>query len=54
MMHDIKLENILFLDIETVPAAESFDELNQRQKKLWEARSGYLRKDGEEMILSQN
>lgn len=30
-----KLTNILFLDIETVPAKEDFDELSQRWKNLW-------------------
>ena len=47
-MQDIKLENIMFLDIETVPAAESFDGLNERMQKLWDSRSAYLRKDGED------
>ena len=48
MMLDLKLENILFLDIETVPSAGSFQELSERQKKLWEVRSAHLRKEGEE------
>jgi len=48
MMHELKLGNVLFLDIETVPFVESFDELNERQKKLWDTRSAYLRKEGKE------
>lgn len=48
MIRDLKLENILFLDIETVPAAELFSDLSERKQKLWEIRSEYLRKDGEE------
>ncbi len=48
MMHDLKLENVLFLDIETVPSVESFSELSVRQKELWEARSSYIRKEGED------
>ncbi|MFC2112480.1 3'-5' exonuclease [Bacteroidota bacterium] len=47
-MQDLKLENILYLDIETVPAVDSFDGLTGRQQELWDARSAYLRKDGEE------
>lgn len=47
-MHDLKLENVLFLDIETVPSVESFSELSVRQKELWEARSSYIRKEGED------
>jgi predicted PolB exonuclease-like 3'-5' exonuclease len=48
MTGDLKLGNILFIDIETVPVAESFDALGERMRKLWEVRSAYLRKDGEE------
>jgi len=48
MMHELKLGNVLFLDIETVPFVESFEELNEQQKKLWDARSVYLRKEGKE------
>ncbi len=48
MTDALKLENVLFLDIETVPMVESFTQLSERQKKLWEARSSYLRKEGEE------
>ena len=47
-MHELKLGNVLFLDIETVPFVESFEELNEQQKKLWDARSVYLRKEGKE------
>jgi len=48
MMHELKLGNVLFLDIETVPFVESFDELNEQQKKHWDTRSAYLRKEGKE------
>lgn len=48
MMHDLKLENVLFLDIETVPSVESFGELNESRKKLWEKRSAHFRKEGED------
>jgi predicted PolB exonuclease-like 3'-5' exonuclease len=48
MMQGLKLGNVFFLDIETVPMVESFDELNEQQKYLWDARSAFLRKDGEE------
>lgn len=48
MIHDLKLKNALFLDIETVPSVESFSKLNERQKKLWEARSSHFRKEGED------
>lgn len=47
-MQEFRLENILFLDIETVPGEESFNELPERRRELWDSRSAYLRKDGEE------
>jgi predicted PolB exonuclease-like 3'-5' exonuclease len=47
MMQDLKLENVLFIDIETVPLVESFGALSERRKKLWEARSVHLRREGE-------
>jgi predicted PolB exonuclease-like 3'-5' exonuclease len=47
MMEALKLENVLFIDIETVPVAESFDSLSERMKKLWDVRSAHLRKEEE-------
>jgi predicted PolB exonuclease-like 3'-5' exonuclease len=47
MMVDLKLETVLFIDIETVPVVESFDVLSERMKKLWDVRSAYLRKEEE-------
>lgn len=45
MIKRINLENILFLDIETVPQHETFDELDDTAKILWELKSQYQRKD---------
>lgn len=45
MFKHIKLENILFLDIETVPEFESFEELNEERKALWEHKTQYKRQD---------
>ncbi|MFS4492870.1 3'-5' exonuclease [Maribacter sp. 2308TA10-17] len=45
MLTRINLEHILFLDIETVPETESFDELDDEKKALWEQKSKYQRKD---------
>ncbi|MDA3892882.1 MAG: 3'-5' exonuclease [Salinivirgaceae bacterium] len=35
MLEKIKIENILFLDIETVSQTHDFSELNERSKELW-------------------
>lgn len=45
MLHKLHLENILFLDIETVPEAADYQELDDAKKELWEHKSQYQRKD---------
>ena len=45
MIHKINLENILFLDIETVPVEENFHSLDDEMKELWEAKTQYQRRD---------
>ena len=45
MITKLNLENILFLDIETVPEVEQFSELNTTKQELWELKSQYQRKD---------
>ncbi|WP_350284205.1 3'-5' exonuclease [uncultured Croceitalea sp.] len=45
MLYKINLENILFLDIETVPEHEQFDILTEEKQQLWEQKSRYQRKD---------
>ncbi len=45
MLHKINLENILFLDIETVPKHDDFNKLSDPEKELWETKSQYQRKD---------
>ncbi len=48
MMQELKLGNVLFLDIETVPRVRIYEELDEHWKKLWETRSAVFRRDGEE------
>ncbi|NRB59489.1 MAG: 3'-5' exonuclease [Winogradskyella sp.] len=45
MISKLNLENILFLDIETVPETENFSDLDATKQELWEAKSRYQRKD---------
>jgi uncharacterized protein YprB with RNaseH-like and TPR domain len=47
MLDNVSLENILFLDIETVPQVESFENLAQEMKPLWEKKSTIIRKEKE-------
>lgn len=47
MLDNIKLEKILFLDIETTSAVKSFDDLSDDFKKHWENKSNFIAKDDE-------
>ena len=46
-MSPVPLQNILFLDIETVPQYSCYDELPQDWKKLWDLKSVYLLRNKE-------
>lgn len=41
----LQLENILFLDIETVPENRSYSDLEEETQLLWEQKTAYKRKD---------
>ena len=45
MIKRLNLEYILFLDIETVPQNQHFDDLDDASKALWEQKSKYQRKE---------
>lgn len=45
MVNQLKLENILFLDIETVPEYASYGELDPVKKQLWTQKTEYQRKE---------
>ena len=45
MITKLNLENILFLDIETVPETENFSDLDTTKQNLWDAKSRYQRKE---------
>lgn len=45
MLSKINLEDILFLDIETVPLFESYDSLSEETQLLWEEKTKYVRKE---------
>lgn len=45
MLNNISLENILFLDIETVPAYPDFTEVPEKFQKLWEKKAQRIRTD---------
>jgi len=45
MLDNIKMDNILFLDIETVPQYQDFDSVPEEFKPFWEKKSNYFRED---------
>ena len=45
MLEQIKIKNVLFLDIETVPIKETFEDLSTPFQKLWEEKTVWQRKD---------
>jgi 3'-5' exonuclease len=47
MINKLNLENILFLDIETVPEVQNFSELDETKQHLWGHKSQYQRKEDE-------
>lgn len=44
MLENISLENILFLDIETVPQHASFDDVPESEREHWQRKSEFLKK----------
>ncbi len=48
MLREINIENVLFLDIETVPAFESYEILPDIFRKLWDRKTETFRKEEEE------
>jgi 3'-5' exonuclease len=45
MLDHINIENILFLDIETVPKSPDYASLDDRMKKLWDKKSERIRQN---------
>jgi predicted PolB exonuclease-like 3'-5' exonuclease len=47
MLDQLKIGNILFLDIETVPAFPAYEQIPEPLRILWEKKAAYLRKETE-------
>lgn len=45
MLDKLQLENVLFLDIETVPELENFSDLDDTKKELFDLKTQYQRRD---------
>lgn len=53
MLNDLSLENILFLDIETVPAYPGFNAVPDKFQKLWEKKAAKLKYPGDDLTPDQ-
>jgi len=53
MLNNLNITDVLFLDIETVPAVAKFDELSGRFRKLWEKKAENLRRHDPELTPDQ-
>lgn len=45
MIDKVRLDNILFLDIETVPLEDNFQKLDAEMQQLWDDKTKYQRRD---------
>jgi len=45
MLNNINIQNILFLDIETVPMVSNYDEIPERFKPLWSRKAEIIKKN---------
>ncbi len=43
MLKNLNLENVLFLDIETVPQYSCYEALPEKMKKLWDEKASRLK-----------
>ena len=48
MLNYIKLEKVLFLDIETVPMCANYNDLPEKFVPLWDKKAGYLKREDED------
>ncbi len=53
MLKDLSLDDVLFLDIETVSSFASFDQLPERFKTLWEKKAELLRRNDPDSTADQ-
>ncbi len=47
MLDNLKPENVLFIDIETVPQCPGYEDVDERIQKLWDKKASYFLKEDE-------
>lgn len=53
MLDELKIQNVLFLDIETVPVVYNYSDLDERTRNLWETKFRYLQTDTPETMYKK-
>jgi len=53
MLENLKIEDVLFLDIETVPEKATYDELSDDFKHLWKLKSKFILKKYDEEVTEE-
>lgn len=53
MLDELKIQNVLFLDIETVPIVYKYSDLDDDTKNLWETKFRYLQTDTPETMYKK-
>lgn len=53
MLDDLKLDHVLFIDIETVPGVAHFDALPDKMKTLWEKKAELIRRNDPERTADE-
>ena len=53
MLNDLKIDNVLFIDIETVPAVAEFSQLEPKFKSLWEKKAEQLSRHNPDITADQ-
>ena len=50
MLDQIRLEKIIFIDIETVPLFPNYELLSDKWKSLWDKKAGYIAKEDQTSV----
>lgn len=53
MLNNLNLDNVLFIDIETVSGVADFSQLDDKFKKLWEKKAEQLRRNDPDLTADQ-
>lgn len=53
MLEDIRISNVLFLDVETVPVVYQYTDLDEEKRKLWDTKFRYVQTESPETLYKK-